>query len=113
MDTAKIARGSAQHGRRSDARQEPRLDVRRPGQNQLIRAARVAFGGTVLDCALMETSRGGARVHLMDPAAVPGIAVLRLCTGEAWTVRRQWQQGAQVGFSVVGPVPPPAQPPWF
>jgi len=105
MDTATIARGSAQDDRRSETRLEPRPDARWPGQGRMVRAARVAFDGAVLDCALMDTTRGGARVHLMDPAAVPEFAVLRLGRGGDWTVRRQWQQGAQVGFSVVGPAP--------
>ena len=111
MDTSSIARGADQGERRAEARQDLRLDACWPGRSQVLRAGEVAFDGKVLPCALMETSRGGARVHLMDPAAVPEIAELRLRTGETWTVRRQWQQGAQVGFSVVGPVLPPTEPP--
>lgn len=105
MDNAAIARGSSQDERRSETRQEPRPDARWPSQSRMVSAARIAFDSAVLDCALMEATRGGARVHLMDPAAVPEIAVLRLGCGASWTVRRQWQQGAQVGFSVVGPAP--------
>ena len=101
MGTTSIARGADRDERRS----EVRPDAHPPGQSRMIRAAQIVFGGTVLHCALMESSRGGARVHLMDPAAVPELAELHLCGGEAWTVRRQWQQGAQVGFSVVGPAP--------
>ncbi len=77
------------------------------GERRAIEAAQLAFGGSVLDCALLDASRGGARVFLLALAAVPEYAILRLRGGESWTVRRQWQQGAQVGFRVVGTASPP------
>lgn len=73
----------------------------------MIRAAQLAFGGSVSDCALLDTSRGGARVHLLAPAEVPEIATLRL-GGESWTVQRRWQKGEEVGFKVVGDAIPPS-----
>ena len=69
--------------------------------------AQIAFGGFVLDCALLDASRGGAQVHLWAAAEVPEIAALRLPGGESWTVRRQWQRGAQIVFKVVGTGSPP------
>ena len=77
------------------------LDARWPGQVQMIRAAQIAFEGLVLDCALLDTSRGGARVHLLASAQVPEIVTLR-ADGESWTVQRRWQKGQEVGFKVVG-----------
>ena len=82
------------------------LDARWPGQVQMIRAAQIAFGGSVLDCALLDTSRGGARVHLLAPAEVPEIVTLR-ADGASWTVQRRWQKGQEVGFKVVGNGPTP------
>ena len=79
-------------------------DARFPGQVQMIRAAQIAFSGTVLDCALLETSRGGARIHLLAPAEVPEIVTLRL-GGESWSLQRRWQRGEEVGFKVVGSAP--------
>ena len=70
-------------------------------------AAQVAFGGLVLDCALLDAPLGGVRVRLLEAAQVPEMATLRLPGGESWTVRRQWQRGAQVGFRVVGTGSPP------
>lgn len=81
-------------------------DARRHGRDRAFEPARVAFDGASLACALLERSRGGARVCLYDPVAVPAIATLVLRGGEAWTVRRQWQQGAQVGFMVLETAPP-------
>ncbi len=90
----------------TERRADDGLDTRWPGQRQMIRAAQIAFSGMVLDCALLETSRGGARIHLLATAAIPDIATLRLGSSESWTVERRWQQGAEVGFKVVGSVAP-------
>ena len=70
--------------------------------------AQIAFGGSVLDCALLDASRGGAQVRLFEAAEVPEIATLRFAGGESRTVRRRWQRGLLVGFSVIGTDPPPA-----
>ncbi len=78
------------------------------GGPRTIEAARLAFGGSVLDCALLDASRGGAQVRLSEVAEVPETATLKVQGGENWTVRRRWQQGARVGFRVVGTAPPPA-----
>lgn len=92
----------------SERRANAALDARWPGQCQMIRAAQLAFDGSVLDCALLDTSRGGARVHLLAPAELPEIATLRLPGGESWTVQRRWQRGSEAGFKVVGDAIPPA-----
>lgn len=81
-------------------------DTRRLGRDRAFEPARIAIDGALLDCALLERSRNGARVCLYTPVAVPAIATLILLSGEAWTVRRQWQQGAQVGFMVLETAPP-------
>ena len=104
MDTATEVTKAARTERRAAA---DGLDARWPGQVQMIRAAQLAFGASVLDCALLDTSRGGARVHLLAPAEVPEIATLRLRCGNSWTVQRRWQRGSEVGFKVVGNGPPP------
>ena len=106
MDTRTEVRDAARTERRAAAADG--LDARWPGQVQMIRAAQLAFGGSVLDCALLDTSRGGARVHLLAPAEVPEIATLRLRCGASWTVQRRWQKGEEVGFKVVGGDAPPS-----
>ena len=100
MEATTIAREAGQGERRA----EPRLDARRPGQRHVIRAARLAFGGSAFDCVLLDTSHSGARVHILATAEAPEIATLRLSTGEAWTVQRRWQRGPEVAFKVVGAI---------
>jgi hypothetical protein len=96
METNTIAREA--YGRRHTDRG---LEARWPGQCETIRAAQLAFGASVLDCALLDTARGGARVHLLAPAEVPEIVTLGL-GGECWTLQCRWQRGLEVGFKVVG-----------
>jgi len=103
MEAMALVRESGQAERRANAR----LDALWPDQCQMIRAAQIAFGGSVLDCALFDTARGGARVHLFAPAEVPEIVTLR-AGGESWTVQRRWQKGSEVGFKVVGSAIAPA-----
>lgn len=84
------------------------LDARRLDRSRLIKPAQIAFGGSVLDCALLDTSPGGVRVHVLAHVEVHEVATLRLRNGESWTVQRRWQRGAQVGFEFVGTAQPPA-----
>ena len=83
------------------ARAEDLWRAQRSAWRGVTKPAQIAFGGVVLDCALLDASRGGAQVRLLEAAEVPEIATLRLAGGETWTVRRQWQRGAQVGFKVL------------
>jgi hypothetical protein len=75
--------------------------ARRSAWRQSTKPAQIGFGGSVLDCVLVDASRGGAQVRLLEAAEVPEIVTLRLSDGRNWTVRRQWQRGAQIGFKVV------------
>ena len=81
--------------------------AQRSAWRRATKPAQIAFGGVVLDCALLDASRGGAQVRLLEAAEVPETATLKLLGGETWTVRRQWQRGAQVGFKVIGAGSPP------
>jgi hypothetical protein len=90
----------------AERRAEQGPDALWPGQRQMVRAAQLAFGASVLDCALLKASRGGARVHLLAPAQVPEIVTLR-AGGKSWSLHRRWQKGSEVGFKVAGePIPP-------
>ena len=68
--------------------------------------ARIAFGGTVLDCAVVNLSHGGAEVCLRSPADVPGLVVLRLPGGESRPMRCVWHNGLHLGLLATGADPP-------
>jgi hypothetical protein len=75
MEAATTVREHDVAGRRTGPGSGP--DTRWPGQRQMVRAAQLAFGASVLDCALLETWHGGARVYLFVPAEVPELVTLR------------------------------------
>ena len=82
-----------------------RPDARRWVRTRVFEAAQIAFGGTALDCVLLDASPGGARVFLKAPADVPDLVTLRLPGGGSRPVRCRWQVGLLAGFEVVGPAP--------
>ncbi len=103
MEEVGVAREAAQATQGEDL-----WRAQRSAWGQATKPAQIVFGGSVLDCALLDASRGGAQVRLSEGAEVPEIATLRFADGESRTVRRQWQRGLLVGFSVIGTDPPPA-----
>lgn len=78
---------------------------RRFVRSKLIKAAQIGFGGTVIDCVLLDISIGGAQVQLLRQAYVPGLATLRFQDGASRTALRRWQNGEKVGFEFVNPMP--------
>ncbi len=79
-----------------------RPHTRRPGRLSVIKAAQLAFGGSVLDCVLLDVSPHGVRLYFPTPTEVPALATLRLKDGESRTIRRRWQTGSQAGFESAG-----------
>jgi hypothetical protein len=84
-----------------------RPDARRSARTAMIKAAQIAFGAAVIECALLNASHAGVGVFLKAPADVPDLATLRLPGGESRPVRRRWQNGLLAGFEFVGAAPQP------
>lgn len=79
--------------------------ARRPGRCRMFKPAQIAFGASVLDCVLLDISPDGAQACLKASVEMPEVVTLRLPWGASRSVRRCWQQGAHVGFEVVGTAP--------
>lgn len=88
-----------------EAHSDDRWRSRRAGRCQMFKPAQIAFGGSVLDCVLLDASPSGAQVCLRTSAEVPDLVTLRLPGCESRSVRRCWQEGARIGFEVVGTAP--------
>jgi hypothetical protein len=84
-----------------------RPDARRSERTRMMRAAQIAFGGSVVECALLDASPGGVRVFLKAPVDVPDLVALRLPGGESRPSRCRWQTGLIAGFEFVGTTPWP------
>ena len=68
----------------------------------MIKAAQLAFDGSVLNCVLLDVSPSGVRLYFPTPTEAPDLATFRLKDGESRTVQRRWQNGSQAGFEFVG-----------
>lgn len=77
--------------------------ARRSDRRRVIRAAQLAFGATVLDCALLDMSPCGACIHLLRRGDVPELVTLRLPGGDSRAARCQWRRGERVGLRFAGP----------
>jgi hypothetical protein len=84
---------------------DARLRARRPGRTRVIKAAQIAFDGSVLDCVLLDISPNGAQVYLPAPVDVSDLVTLRLPDGEALDMRRRWRNGARIGFEFARTAP--------
>jgi hypothetical protein len=100
METTTIAQENSD----SEAGPDAGPGARRSDRSHMIKAAQIAFGGSVLDCALLDVSPDGARVFLRALADVPNLVTLTLPGGESRPMRCRWQIGLQVGLEVVGTV---------
>lgn len=94
--------GSAVEGAVSDQGGGADVEIRRANRRSVSKPAQIAFGGTALDCVLVDLSPGGAQVRLKGLVDVPDLLTLRLPGGESRSVRCCWQNGFHVGLMVVG-----------
>lgn len=74
----------------------------RTGWTRVIERTQLAFGGSVLDCVLLNISNGGAHLYFKATTDVPDLATLRLDNGEVRMVRRRWQESCHAGFEFGG-----------
>ncbi len=73
----------------------------------MFKPAQIAFGGSVVDCVLLEASPEGVQLHLKAPLDVPDLVTLRFPDGESRAMRRRWQRRAHIGLEIVGTTPLP------
>jgi hypothetical protein len=88
-----------------DARGVDPWRARRHARCRMFKPARIAFGGAVHDCVLLNASPFGAQVCLQAFTEVPGLVTLMLPGGDCRPVQRRWQEGRYVGLESVGTAP--------
>ncbi len=74
------------------------VENRRAVRNSMIKGGQVVFGGSSLDCVILDLSRDGARLYRGTVADIPASVILRLPDGTARPAQRRWQRGAESGF---------------
>jgi hypothetical protein len=87
------------------AESEHKGDKRRERRHAVIKRAKIVFGGSIIDCLVVDVSTCGARVCTSALVLVPELVVLRFSGGSAFIAHRRWSRGMEMGFMFEGPAP--------
>ena len=79
----------------------PESNKRTDGRQPVLKAAKVRFHDSVIDCLVLDLSPGGMRVSTEGFVAFPETVTVELRTGGLWTAERRWQRGLETGFALV------------
>ncbi len=74
---------------------------RTDGRQPVLKAAKVRFNQSVVDCLVLDLSPGGMRVSTEGFVAFPETVQVELRTGGLWRAERRWQRGLETGFALV------------
>jgi hypothetical protein len=82
---------------------------RREGRYRVIKGAKIVFGSTVIDCIVLNISKGGACIKTLADVAVPEHVILSFPNGGSFSAHRRWAKDREIGFLLNGPSPLSAQ----
>ena len=77
------------------------VDRRREKRSQTLKSGKMFYGGvnpTAIDCLIMDTSDGGARVETSVMVGVPEVLSLRTYDNIERRAHRRWALGNQIGI---------------
>ncbi|MDE2200794.1 MAG: PilZ domain-containing protein [Rhodospirillales bacterium] len=81
----------------------PHPNKRVAKRGMVIKGAKIRFGGSVVDCIVLNISSGGARIRTDAVVPVPDRVDLCLSGGATFAAVRRWTLGEQIGFQFIGP----------
>jgi hypothetical protein len=80
---------------------EPGADNKRIDLRQaVLKGAQIIFGGSVIDCLVINVSESGARVRTAAMTQVPEHVILRFGGGASFAGTRRWARGLEIGLSL-------------
>ena len=82
----------------SDPAHDPASNSRAELRQRVLKSAKLAFNGGVIDCTVLNISAKGARVLLPMPMPLPEQVALHLSGGVIYNARYRWGRGQEVGF---------------
>ena len=68
----------------------------------VLKRAKLVFGGAILDCTVLDLSPSGARLSLGAPARFSGNFALHMPGGSVYAARLCWARGREVGLEFIG-----------
>lgn len=75
---------------------------RHAGRQPVLKAAKILFGGSAIDCLVLDFSLSGVRVSTEAYIPFPDEVTVELRSGGMWTAQRRWQRGLETGFEFSG-----------
>ena len=76
--------------------------ARRAERENVLKRAKLVFGGAILDCTVMDLSPSGVRLSLGAPARLSGEFALHMPGGSVYAARLRWTRGREVGLEFIG-----------
>ncbi len=76
--------------------------ARRGDRANVLKRAKLVFGGAILDCTVLDLSASGARLTLGAPARLAGEFALQMPGGSVYAARLRWSRGREIGLEFVG-----------
>ena len=76
--------------------------ARRGERANVLKRAKLMFGGAILDCTVLDLSASGARLTLGAPARLAGDFALHMPGGSVYAARRRWSRGREIGLEFIG-----------
>jgi len=90
----------------TDSSSGARSERRRHRRRQTSLLATINYQRVLLPCIMVDVSRGGARVKLLEAGALPrGAAVLECARLGKFTAHLVWQRGLFAGFKFAQEIP--------
>ena len=74
---------------------------RQADRQPVLKAAKVLFGNSAVDCLVLDMSAAGLRISTEAPMPFPEQVTIELRSGGSWTAALRWQRGLESGFELV------------
>lgn len=71
---------------------------RQAKRETVLKAAKIVFGDSIIDCVVQNVSARGARIRTAVMVQVPDRVTLRFNDGTSSPALRRWARGNQIGF---------------
>lgn len=76
--------------------------ARQAERANVLKRAKLVFGGAVLDCTVLDLSASGARLLMGTPARLSGDFAVHMPGGIVHAARLSWSRGREIGLEFIG-----------
>ncbi len=69
----------------------------------VVKGAKLVFGGGIIDCVVMDISATGVRVSVEVLLKLPETVAIHMRGGAIYNAKHRWSHGNELGFEFIGP----------